>query len=32
MNKKVLMWFFAGWLLALVVSPTVLLGVFKSKS
>lgn len=32
MNKKVVLWFLAGWLLALVVSPTLLFGAFKSKS
>jgi hypothetical protein len=31
MRKKVWMWFLAGWLLALVFSPSHVLGMFKSK-
>lgn len=30
MNKKVILIFLAGWLLSLVVSPAMLLGLFKS--
>jgi CHASE3 domain sensor protein len=30
MNKKVILIFLAGWLLSLVVSPVMLLGVVKS--
>lgn len=32
MHKKVWFWFLAGWLLALVFSPTHLTGMFKAKS
>lgn len=31
MSKKIWLWFLAGWLLSLVVSPTMLLGTFKAK-
>lgn len=30
MNKKIVLWFLAGWLLSLVVSPTHITGMFKS--
>ncbi len=32
MHKKAWVWFLAGWALALVVSPTHVVGMFKSKS
>ena len=31
MNKKVLLWFLAGWALALVLPPTRVTGMFKGK-
>jgi hypothetical protein len=30
MNKKIILWFLAGWLLSLVFSPTHLTGAFTS--
>ncbi len=31
MHMKNWMWFLAGWLLALVISPTMITGMFKAK-
>lgn len=32
MNKKLIMWFLAGWLLALLLPPTRVTAMFKGKS
>lgn len=32
MNRKILLWFLAGWLLSLVISPRAVTGMFKAKS
>jgi hypothetical protein len=32
MNKKLVLWFLAGWLLALVIPPTRVTGMFKGRS
>lgn len=32
MHKKVWLWFLAGWLLSLVIAPTHVVGMFKSKA
>lgn len=32
MNKKVFLWFLAGWLLSMVFSPSHVLGMFGRKS
>lgn len=31
MNKKILLWFLAGWLLALIVPPTRVTGMLKGR-
>lgn len=31
MHRKVWMWFVAGWLLSLALSPTAVLGMFRAK-
>ena len=31
MNKKLWLWFLAGWLLSMVVSPTTVMGAFRAK-
>lgn len=31
MNKKILLWFLAGWLLALILPPTRVTGMLKGK-
>lgn len=31
MNKKIALWFLAGWLLSLVISPNHIMGMFKAK-
>lgn len=31
MNKKLIMWFLAGWLLALILPPTRITGMLKGK-
>lgn len=32
MNKKIVMWFLLGWLFAALFSPSVVIGMFKSKT
>jgi hypothetical protein len=32
MNKKIMLWFLAGWLLSIVFSPNHVLGMFGKKS
>lgn len=31
MHKKLWLWFLAGWLLSLAISPTAVMGMFKAK-
>lgn len=32
MHKRMWLWFLAGWLLSLIISPAHLVGMFKSKA